>query len=132
MTITVKSRKQKARKLQQWIAKNVSKLLGVPVKKDGDIESRPMGMSGVDVILRGEALKRFPFSTEAKSCENWSVHSWMRQAKENLIDNTDWLLFCKRNFEDPVVILDANVFFKIYEFALKGGYVIDKDNKELS
>lgn len=131
MSITVKSRKQKARKLQNWIAKKISKLLKIPCGKDKDIQGREMGQSGTDVKLYGNALKLFPFSIEAKWQENWSVHGWMEQAKDNLIDDTDWLLCCKRNRENPIMLVDADVFFKIYKYALKGGYKFE-DNKKFS
>ena len=131
MSITVKSRKQKARKLQNLVAKNISKLLNIPWGKDKDIQGREMGQIGTDVKLYGKALELFPFSVEAKWQENWSVHGWIDQAKENLIDGTDWLLCCKRNREDPIIIIDAEVFFKIYKYALKGGYKFE-NNKKLS
>ena len=62
--ISVKSAKAKARRLQDWTAKRISEITGIPVEKDGDVEPRQMGQAGVDVILRGEALKLVPFSIE--------------------------------------------------------------------
>lgn len=115
MTISVASRKAKGRKFQQEIAKYISELLDIPVEKDGDIESRPMGQSGVDVILRGEAKKKFPYSVEIKRQEMWSIHNWIKQAKENQKDGTDWLLFCRKSRQDSVVVMDTKVFFKLYK-----------------
>ncbi|MEA2036493.1 MAG: hypothetical protein U9O94_03230, partial [Nanoarchaeota archaeon] len=77
------------------------------------IASREMGQAGTDIRLLGEALDGFPFSVECKRCENMSVPAWVKQAKANQLDNTDWLLFTKRNREQPLVILDADVFFEI-------------------
>lgn len=119
MSIKIKSRKAKGRKLQNWAAKKISKVLNIPVEKDGDIESRSMGMSGVDVILRGKAIKMFPFSIECKAQETWSVPAWVRQAQDNEKEGTHWLLICKKNREKPIVILDADIFFKLYEKVLK-------------
>jgi hypothetical protein len=81
MSISISSRKQKGRKLQQWIAQKISELLNIPVEKDGEIESRPMGCAGTDVILRGQAADMFRFSVEAKSQESLSIPAWIRQAK---------------------------------------------------
>lgn len=114
MTISVKSRKAKARNLQKWVANKIGQLLDLEVGKDCLIESREMGQSGVDIKLYGEALEKFPFSIECKSCETWSVPAFIRQAKSNIKKGTDWLLVIKRKeFKNPVVILDANTFFNI-------------------
>jgi hypothetical protein len=121
MSISVSSRKQKGRKLQQWVATKISKLLGISIKKDGDIESRPMGMSGTDVILRGKALERFKFSVEAKAQESFAIPAWIKQAKTNIIEGTDWLLVCKRNREEPIVIMDAEAFFRLCKKAIGKG-----------
>lgn len=118
MAIKVASRKQKGRKLQQVVANKISNLLHIPVRKDGDIESRPMAQSGSDVILRGKALKLFPYAVECKWQENWSIPSWVKQAKANIKAGTTWLLFIKKNHTEPLVILEADEFFRIYNQAL--------------
>lgn len=64
MSISVKSRKAKARRLQQWVAQKISDITGIECGKDEDIESREMGQSGVDIKLRGDAKYMFPFSVE--------------------------------------------------------------------
>ncbi len=114
MTISVKSRKAKARRLQQWVANKIGEILDIEVGKDKLIESREMGQTGVDVKLYGEAKELFPFSVEAKRQEKFSIPAWVKQAKENEMDGTKWLLFCRRSNEDPIVVLDADVFFSIY------------------
>ena len=43
--------------------------------------------------------------------------AWIRQAKDNEAEGTDWLLCCKRSREDPVVVLDMKTFFRILEGA---------------
>jgi len=115
MAITIKSRKQKGRLFQQEIAKRISKLLGIQIEKDGEVESRPLPQKGTDVILRGEALKKFPFSIEAKRTENISLYSWIEQAKRNKADKTNWLLFHKKNHSKAIVILSADAFFRLYD-----------------
>lgn len=120
MSITISARKAKGRKFQQQIMKRISDLLDIPCGKDELIASREMGQQGVDIRLIGKALELFPFSCEAKNQESWSIHKFIKQAKENLIKGTDWLLFCKRNREKPIVILDAESFFRLYKKILKG------------
>lgn len=113
--ITVKSAKAKGRKFQQFVAERISVFTGIPFGKDELIRSREMGQSGVDIVLLGRALDLFPFSVEAKNQEKISLWAWIKQAKENQKEGTDWLLFCKRNREDPIVVMDMGVFFKIIE-----------------
>ena len=111
--ISVQSAKAKGRKLQQWVADKISKLTDIPWGKDELIASREMGQSGTDIRLIGKAKQLFPFSVECKWQETWSIPSFIKQAKANQQKDTDWLLFCKRNSEDPIVVLDAAVFFKL-------------------
>jgi len=113
--------KNKGKRLQNEIAQEISKLLNIPVEKDGDIESRPASQSGVDVILRGDAKKKFPYDIECKNAESWSVHKWIVQARKNKKKDSDWLLFCRRNYMDPIVIMDAETFFNLYKKYLDKG-----------
>ena len=113
--IKISSGKAKARELQKWVCSEVSKLTGIPWGKDLDIESREMGQSGVDVKLRGEVQELFPFSVECKRQESWNVHSWIKQAKDNRKEGTDWIIFARRSHEDSVVIMDAEAFFKMQQ-----------------
>lgn len=117
--ISVQSAKAKGRRLQQWTAQKIADLTGCKYGKDEDIDSRPMGQAGTDVILRGEAKQLFPFAIENKACESWSVHSWINQAKANVGDFKTWLLIAKRSREKAVVIMDAEEFFKLYSNILK-------------
>ena len=112
--ITVASAKDKGRRLQKWACDQISKITGIEWGKDCPIESRPMGQSGCDVRMEKAVLERFPFSIECKACESWSVPAWIKQAKENQIQGTDWLLIAKRSREQPVVIMDAERFFTLY------------------
>ena len=117
--IKIRSAKAKGRNLQNWVAKKISCLLGIPFANQDDealIASRQMGQAGTDVILRGEALKKFPFSIECKSCEQWNIPAFIKQAKKNTIKGTNWLLFLKRkSLKSPIVVLDANLFFILME-----------------
>jgi len=114
--ITVRSAKAKGRNLQQKVCKKISELLNIPWGREDDdlIQSRQMGQAGTDVILRGEALERFPFAVECKSAETWALPAAIRQAKNNQKEGIDWMVVLKRKeFKSAVVCLDIDVFFKL-------------------
>jgi len=118
--IKTSSAKQKGRNLQQWTCQKISDLLGIPWGKDEMIASREASQSGTDIRLVGEAKERFPFSVECKWQEAWSVVPWIRQAKENRQEGTDWLLIMKKNRMDPVVCMDAERFFALLNLIQRG------------
>jgi hypothetical protein len=137
--ISVQSAKAKGRKLQQWTANMISRVTGLPWGKDELIASREMGQSGVDVRLVGVAKMLFPYSVECKAQEKWQIHEWIKQARENEMENTTWLwqihewikqarenementtwlLVAKRNHEKPIVAMDAERFFMMWSQVL--------------
>ncbi len=67
----------------------------------------------------GKAKKMFPYSVEIKRQETISLPSWIKQAKDNQLKGTNWLLIYKRSREKPVVIIDAEVFFKLQTKLMK-------------
>ncbi|MCP4569149.1 MAG: hypothetical protein GY841_16365 [FCB group bacterium] len=109
------SLKAKGRRLQNWVCEQISKMLGIPYGKDCLIESREMGQSGVDVKLYAEAREKYPFAIECKNCERWNLPGWIRQAKANQKEGTDWQLFISKNYYDPIVVMDAEAWFDFYE-----------------
>lgn len=111
--ITVQSAKAKGRSLQQWACRKISDLLSLPWGKDELIASREGGQAGTDVRLIGDAIERFPFAVECKWQERWSVPQWVEQARSNQTEGTDWLVIAKRNYHDPVVIMDGDAFFEL-------------------
>lgn len=115
MAIKVASRKAKARACQNWTAEKISNLIKLPWGQDQPIEPRGMGQSGVDIRLDREAKKKFPWSVECKWQESWSVPAFIKQAKANLMDATNWLLVLRRSRSKYVVVLDAEVFFSLLE-----------------
>jgi len=111
--IKISSRKGKGRGCQNWVAKQISNLTGYVVGKDEMIAPREMGQSGVDVRLVADAKEAFPWSVECKWTESWSLPSFLKQARENQLPGTDWLLVLKKNSEDYIVVIDAEVFFDL-------------------
>jgi hypothetical protein len=108
--ISVASAKAKGRDLQNWVGKQISDLICLPFGADCEVAGREMGQNGVDIRLVGDALHRFPYSVECKNCEQWDIHQWTLQAKSNLIPNTNWILFIKKNRVKPIVVLEQVLF----------------------
>jgi len=119
MTIKTSSAKAKGRRLQNWMAEKISEMLDIPMGKDECIAPREMGQSGTDVRLIGKAKELFPFAVECKYQETWSIPKWIKQAESNVQDGTCWLLVCKKNRMDPVIVMDAEKFFELYNRTLK-------------
>ena len=117
------SAKGKGRNLQQWVCERISALTGIPYKQSDDdclIHSRDMGLNGTDVILRGDAKEKFPYSIECKACETLSIPQWVEQAKANQQEGTDWMLIFKKHSmgSEPYVVLSWEAFEKLYRKAL--------------
>ena len=114
--ITPQSAKAKGRRLQQWVCAKIAEVTGYEWGSSGEdkpIESRPMSQSGPDVRMESQVCELFPFSVECKWQETWSVPAWIEQAKENQRDGMDWLLVIRRSRSEPVVVMDAEVFFRL-------------------
>lgn len=116
--ILTRSAKNKGARLQKWVIEKVSEVTGIKSGKDELISSRPMGQSGTDVVLIGEAKKLFPFSVECKNQETFHFIKWMEQAKANQLPDTDWMLVMSKNNFKPIVTLSAEKFFEIYKKSL--------------
>ncbi len=114
-----RSKKDKGKRLQNWVCQKLSELLGVPWGKDELIASREMGQTGVDIRLIGEAKKRFSFAVECKNQETWKLPNFIRQAKDNQGSYPDWLLVLKKNHFEPIVVMDAEAFFKLMKKVIK-------------
>ena len=58
------SAKAKGRALQQWVVDKLVELLSFDPE---DLESRPMGSNGEDIIMGVQSRKQFPYSVECKT-----------------------------------------------------------------
>jgi len=116
--ITVGSAKGKGRALQQDVCRRVSAMIKIPFDNqddDSSIHSREMGQSGVDVILRGGAQKKFPFSVECKSTEQINLRDFIAQAKSNVKEGTNWLLvFRTKSITEDIVVMSWDAFEKLF------------------
>lgn len=116
--ISIAQRKAKGKELQRWMCQKISELTGYKWGVSGEdkpIESRAMGQHGPDVRLESQVREVFPFSVETKWQETWNVPGWIDQAKENEMEDTDWLLVIKRSRKAPVVVMDAEAFFDLLD-----------------
>lgn len=107
------SAKKKGRKLQKWV---VQMLVEIVNCHPDDIESRPMGSQGEDVIVGNESRRRFPYSVECKNQERLSMWAAYEQAESNAEENEP-LLVVKKNGKRPLAILDAEHFFHLVDLA---------------
>ncbi len=118
-TIKIASRKGKGRNLQKFICQEIADLLSITYDQSDDnclIQSRPMGMSGLDVILRGDALIDFPFSIEAKCAESLNILQTFGQVTKNQLPMTDWMIVHQRkSIPEPLCIISWDAFKRLYK-----------------
>ena len=98
--------KAKGRRLQQWMRTLLIERLDIHPE---DIESRPMGSQGEDLIMARAAREKFPFSIEAKNQESLNVWRAWEQAEANS-GNYQPILVIKKNNVKPLVVVDAETF----------------------
>jgi len=106
----VAARKQKARKLQQTVRDLILKYS--PSLEPDDVVSRSMGAGGEDIMLSPAARKQYPISIECKSRASYAFYKDYDQAVVNAPEGSEPVLICKSNHRKPVVIVDAEWFFK--------------------
>jgi len=105
------SAKGKGRRLQQWVRTMLIEILDVHPE---DLESRSMGAGGEDLIMARAARKKFPHSIECKNVERLNVWDAYEQACDNAGDYEP-LVVIKKNRKDPLVVVDAQYFIKLFE-----------------
>ena len=103
------SAKAKGRKLQQWFANLLVETLNLD---EEDIESRPMGSQGEDIILGKQSRQIFSYSVECKNQEAVNVWKAYEQATENC-KGYEPLVVIKRNRHKPLVVVDAEHFVEL-------------------
>ena len=115
--IKVSSAKGKGMSFQRKVCEMLSELICIPYTKDDNslISPRTSGCNGTDIILRGEARKKFPFACECKASENLSLVSAIEQAKANVSDEEGYIIFHKKKaLVEPIVIMDFSAFCKLW------------------
>lgn len=104
------SSKAKGRRLQQWVRDLILKLW--PTLHPDDVRSTAMGQGGEDVQLSPAARKLLPVSIECKSYKSVAIYKWYDQAVENCPKGSTPILVCKSDRRKPLVVLDAEEYFK--------------------
>ena len=105
------SAKAKGRKLQKWFTETLIQQLGLD---EEDLESRPMGSQGEDIIMGKQTREKFPYSIECKNQERVNVWTSYEQAKENC-KGYEPLVVIKRNRTKPLVLVDAEHFVNLFK-----------------
>lgn len=111
--IKPRSAKNKGASWQKEMCEMISRITGVAFNQQDDaceIHSREMGLSGADIIVRGNARSLFDLDPECKNCTSISLPEWVRQAKSNAKDGK-WVIFVKSpKLEENVAILSVGQF----------------------
>ena len=106
--------KAKGRRLQQEVR---DALLHIGVAfglVEGDIESRGMGQSGVDLVLSPAAQKVFSYDIECKNVERLNVVGVFQAHSSKYADSGHVpLLIHSRNFTEPMVTMRFMDFLKM-------------------
>ena len=100
------SAKAKGRKLQQWFTNLLVEVLSLDKE---DLESRPMGSQGEDIIMGKQSRDQFPYSIECKNQERLQIWKSLQQAEGNTAENCEPLLIIKV-FIYPINYI-INIFF---------------------
>jgi hypothetical protein len=112
MANTVASRKQKGRKLQQYIVQKI--LHSFPTLTERDVRSISMGVPGEDIQLSEVAFNAFPYAVESKAQESLSIWAALEQTETNTRKGIPLLVF-KRNRSKVYCCLDFNNFLKLIQ-----------------
>jgi hypothetical protein len=76
-----------------------------------------MGQTGADVQLSADAKRAFPFAVECKSLAKQAVQTHYEQAEAHAAESKvplHPLVVLKENGKQPLVVLDAALFFLIW------------------
>lgn len=87
-------------------------LLYAPTLSLGDVKSTAMGQGGEDVQLSPAARKVYPLSIECKARAAFAFYKDYEQASKNCPEGSEPILVCRGDRKKPVVIVDAQYFFK--------------------
>ena len=109
---TIASRKQKARRLQQFV-RDLMLRFAESLALD-DVRSTPMGVSGEDIQLSTAAREIYPWSVECKAQEKVNVYKAYSQAQDNNTGDYEPIVFFSKNHHKPMVMLDAEYFVRMW------------------
>jgi len=107
------SAKAKGRNLQKWTRDKLLSLFASLTT--GDVRSTSMGASGEDIQLSPLARQCIPYQIETKAHASFAIYKHYEQAAEH--GEHEPLLVIKGNHKKPLVVLDAEQFFKLIKKA---------------
>ena len=117
-TIKPRSAKNKGSQLQKDFCELIASITGstyIPGDDDSQIKSRPMGLSGLDIVMDKETRQKFPYSVECKNQESLNLLDAIEQARSNELEDTDWLVVHRRkNLKEDVVIMSVEAFAVLF------------------
>ena len=105
------TRKAKGKRLQKYVCNLILKYNSILTDKD--VKSIRMGRKGEDIQLSQKARKLIPYSIE---CKNQEKMKYLWDAYEQAINNSDKvepIVVLKINHKKPLVLIDAEHFFKL-------------------
>jgi len=105
------SAKAKGRLHQQWVRDLILRLW-TKLEPD-DVKSTGMGQGGEDIQLSPAARKLVPLSIECKSKAKFAGYAFLDQAAANAPKGFQPIAVVKANRKNPIVIVDAEYFFKL-------------------
>lgn len=114
----ISSRKQKARRLQNFVA-GVFLFLGKyisngPFPSDQDIYPRQMGGAGVDIVFSPFAQQSFPFDIECKNVEKLNiVEAYNEHVQKHKESKNIKFLVHSKNKSDVLVTIAFDDFLKL-------------------
>ena len=107
---TIRSRKAKGRRLQNWVRDSLRGLF--LALTDDDVKVAIMGERGADVKLSMRAKNVFTYDIECKNTEGWKkMYDAYDQASSH--GNDQPLVFIKMNHRNPLAIVDAKHFMRL-------------------
>jgi len=107
---TIRSRKAKGRRLQDWVRDSL-RGLSLALTED-DVRVAIMGESGADIKLSERGKSYFPYNIECKNNETWKgIYKAYDQAISH--GKLEPLVFIKMNNKRPLAIVDGEHFLKL-------------------
>ena len=105
-----KSRKQKGRRLQNFVRDNLLKTF--PHLKTEDVKVAVINEPGADIKLSRIGKKLIPYQWECKNQEKMkTVYDWYKQAKKH--GNLEPVLVCKQNSKEELAVISLKHFLEL-------------------
>ena len=130
--IKTASAKAKGRNFQKYVVSLILKHF--PWLGEGDVESRSMGSSGVDIMLSPLGRRTFPLSIECKRTKKTPSRQELEQARYNAYSLTaPCVVWCAHGSgpQKAVIMFDLEDFINWYKDVSKRELQITREQQEL-